>query len=73
MITTLTGENDVLRQEALQRIIDDFLIENDELALERLDGEEASHARMHEAVQSLPFLANRKLVVLRSPARIRNS
>ena len=37
------------------------------MALERLDGEEASYDRMHEAVQSLPFLAPRKLIVLRAP------
>ena len=37
------------------------------MAVERLDGEEASYERMVEAVQSLPFLAARKLVVLRAP------
>jgi len=67
MITTLTGENDVLRQEALQRLVDDFVAEHGDMALEHLDGEEVSYERMHEAVQSLPFLVPRKLVVLRSP------
>ncbi len=37
------------------------------MALERLDGEEASYERMNEAASSLPFLAPRKLVVLRRP------
>jgi len=69
MITTLTGENDVSRQDALQSIIDAFLVENDALSLERLDGEEVGYARMHEAMQSLPFLASHKLVVLRSPGQ----
>lgn len=67
MITTLTGENDVMRQEALRQIVDTFLAEQTDMGLERLDGEEADYARMHEAVQSLPFLASRKLVVLRTP------
>ncbi|MDB5181555.1 MAG: polymerase subunit delta [Candidatus Saccharibacteria bacterium] len=38
------------------------------MALERLDGEEASFERMQEALQSLPFLADKKMVVLTSPS-----
>lgn len=68
MITTLAGENDVLRQEALRQITADFLAEYGDMGLERLDGEEADYARMHEAAQSLPFLASKKLVVLRAPS-----
>lgn len=67
MITTLTGENDVLRAQALREYMQRFVTEHGDMALERLDGEEATYARMHEAVQSLPFLSARKLVVLRSP------
>jgi DNA polymerase-3 subunit delta len=67
MITTLTGENEVLRQQELRRLVDGFVAEYTDMALERLDGEEASYERMHEAVQSLPFLVPRKLVVLRTP------
>jgi DNA polymerase-3 subunit delta len=68
MITTLTGENDVARQTELQKIVADFVAEHTDMALERLDGEEASYERMHEAVQSLPFLSSKKLVVLRRPS-----
>jgi DNA polymerase-3 subunit delta len=68
MVITLTGENDVLRQAALQQLVDSFVAEHGDMALERLDGEEASYDRMHEAVQSLPFLVPRKLVVLRAPS-----
>jgi DNA polymerase-3 subunit delta len=67
VITTLTGENDVLRQEALRQITAEFLLEHDAMGLERLDGEETSYERMHEAAQSLPFLASKKLIVLRTP------
>jgi len=42
--------------------------EHTDMGLERLDGEEASYERMHEAAQSLPFLVSRKLVILRSPS-----
>lgn len=64
---TLTGENDVLRQQTLRQMVADFLAEHSDMGLERLDGEDADYARMHEAAQSLPFLASRKLVVLRRP------
>ncbi len=67
VITTLTGENDVLRQEALRQLVDGFVAEYTDMGLERLDGEEADYARMLGSVQSLPFLASRKLVVLRTP------
>ena len=68
MIVTLTGENDMLRQQELRRIVDGFVAEHGDMALEKLDGEEASFERMHEAVQSLPFLSPKKLVVLRRPS-----
>ncbi|HSX31278.1 MAG TPA: DNA polymerase III subunit delta [Candidatus Saccharimonadales bacterium] len=67
MITTLTGENDVLRHQALQQLVGGFIAEYGDMGLERLDGEEVSYERMHEAAQSLPFLVARKLVVLRNP------
>jgi DNA polymerase-3 subunit delta len=67
MITTLTGENDVLRQQAVRQIVDSFVAEHGDMGLERLDGEETSYEQMLAAAQSLPFLAPRKLVVLRSP------
>jgi len=37
------------------------------MALERLDGEEAEFVRIQEALTSLPFLSNKKMVVLRAP------
>lgn len=67
MITTLTGENETLRLQTQQHIIDAFVSSHGDMGLERIDGEEASYEHMHAAVQSLPFLAARKLIVLRSP------
>ena len=67
MITTLTGENDVLRQQTLRSLVDGFVAEHGDMGLERLDGEEVDYNRMLGAVQSLPFLASRKMLVLRSP------
>jgi len=69
VISALVGENDVMRQGELRQLVDAFVVEHGDMALERLDGEEASYERMVEAVQSLPFLASRKLVVLRAPSK----
>lgn len=67
MISTLTGENDVERSAELRRMLAQFEAEHGDMAIERLDGEEASYERMLQAAQGLPFLAARKLVVLRAP------
>ena len=66
MITVLTGENSFMLQQELRRIVDNFVAEHTDMALEQFDGEEAEFDRMREALQSLPFLASRKLVVLRA-------
>jgi DNA polymerase-3 subunit delta len=66
MIRTLCGENSFALQSVLSDIISDFTQEHGELALERIDGQEADFNRIQEAVQGLPFLASKKLVVLRS-------
>lgn len=67
MIVTLTGENSFALQQALQQIAGAFIAEHGELALERLDGSEAEFAKIREALTALPFLAPKKLVVLRNP------
>lgn len=68
MVTVLTGENSFLLQRELRGIVAAFIAEHGDLALEKLDGEEASFERLQESLQSLPFLAAKKLVVLRSPS-----
>jgi DNA polymerase-3 subunit delta len=75
MITILTGSNSYLLREALRRLVATFVSEQGyedagsaDMALERLDGEDASYERLQEALQSLPFLVSRKLVVLQAPS-----
>lgn len=68
MITILAGENDAMRAAELARLVSAFEVEHGDMAIERLDGEEASYERMLEAVQSLPFLVPKKLIVLRKPS-----
>lgn len=67
MITTLGGENNFARQVELDSLVQKFLSDYGEMGLERIDGEEASFEKLKEALISLPFLASRKLVVLRAP------
>lgn len=67
MIVTLTGENRFMLGQELQRITRAFVAEHTDMALEQLDGEDVEFDRMREALQSLPFLASKKLVVLRNP------
>lgn len=67
MVITLTGTNGFGRSLELRRIVAEFLKVNDEMGLERVDGEEADFARVQEALTSLPFLVPQKLVVLQRP------
>ncbi|PIZ63049.1 DNA polymerase III subunit delta [Candidatus Saccharibacteria bacterium CG_4_10_14_0_2_um_filter_52_9] len=67
MIITLTGENSFGLQNELRRLTGAFLSEHGDLALERIDGQEASLEHISEALTGLPFLAAKKLVVLRVP------
>jgi len=71
MIQTYTGENRYELRRELRQIVDTFVQEFGDLALERLDGEEADYEHVREALTSLPFLATKKLVVLRSPGAIK--
>lgn len=67
MIATLTGPNDFARSAELAKLVAAFVAQHGDMAMERLDGEQHSAARMRESVSSLPFLTPRKLVVLARP------
>ena len=71
MVTTLTGSNGFALKQRLTAITHKFISEHDDLALERLDGEEATLEQISDALNSLPFLASNKLVVLRAPGVIK--
>jgi DNA polymerase-3 subunit delta len=65
MIITLTGSNHYSLKRRLDELVQAFVNEHGELALERIDAEEAESQAVLDAVQSLPFLSARKLVVVR--------
>jgi DNA polymerase-3 subunit delta len=67
-VITITGENAYLRSAELRKVVSGFVADNGDLALERLDGEEADFVRIKEALTSLPFLANKKMVLLSRPS-----
>jgi len=69
MIVTLTGENGFGLSAELSKLTGAFVAEYGDLALERIDGEEAELGQTREALTSLPFLAARKMVVLRAPGK----
>jgi DNA polymerase III subunit delta len=66
MKVTLTGSNFYLLKQRLDELAGKFVKEHGELALQRIDAEEVESATILEAVQSLPFLASRKMVVVRN-------
>ena len=68
MITTLAGSNSYGWQHDLRQRVAAFVASEGELGLERLDGEAVELSRIKEALTSLPFLANKKLVILRAPS-----
>lgn len=68
MITILTGSNDFLRRRELAKIVSEYVGQNGDIALEKLDGEQADANQMRGALQSLPFLAPSKMVVLDQPS-----
>lgn len=68
-MVTITGANDFARQQALRTLVEAFVAQHGDMAVERLDGEETTTDRLRESVESLPFLTTRKLVILRGPSK----
>lgn len=64
MVITLTGNNSFLLKSELDKLVQRFIADHGDFAVEKLDGEEVSYDRIMESVQSLPFLASKKLVIL---------
>ena len=66
MIITLTGNNTFALRQRLAELTKSFVGKYGELALERIDAEETDAEAILETIQSLPFLAKSKMVVVRS-------
>lgn len=68
MIITLCGDNGYGLGQELKKLVASFVAEHGDLALERVDCEESDLGKIREAVTGLPFLASKKMVVLRAPS-----
>lgn len=68
MAVTLTGSNFLQLKKRLDELMARFMAEQGELAIEKIDAAEADLQTVLDAVQSVPFLAQRKMVVLREPS-----
>lgn len=66
MILTLAGSNNFALKRRLNQLIAEFVSEHGDLALEKLDGEEVAPQAVLDAIQNLPFLSAKKMVVVRS-------
>lgn len=64
MITILTGKNSHQLKQQKREIISKFLASHGEHAIEQIDASTKSYEDILGSVQSMPFLADRKLVVL---------
>ena len=68
MITVLAGKNSYERSSRQQKLVDEFVAAYTDIGLQKIDGEESDYDTIREALESLPFLASKKLVVLRNPS-----
>jgi DNA polymerase-3 subunit delta len=65
MIVTLSGNNSLGLRQRLAELTSNFIDEHSDLALERIEAQDVEGRDIIEAVQSLPFLTDRKMVVVR--------
>jgi DNA polymerase III subunit delta len=68
VIIVLTGNNAFARRAELDKLVSDFVTEYSDMGLERLDGGEVEFQQIYDALTSLPFLASKKMVLLRNPS-----
>jgi DNA polymerase-3 subunit delta len=66
MTVTITGNNVFSLKERLDELTAQFTEKHGQLALEKIDAEETDAQAIIEAIKALPFLAQRKMVVIRN-------
>lgn len=68
MITTLTGSNALGIHNAFQQIRSAFVAAHGDLSLERYDAGDITLVRLNEATQAMPFLVDKRMVIIDSPS-----
>lgn len=71
MIKTLSGDNSYEINQALQSIKSEFIKTHGDFAVEKIDAEDAELDQITAAIQSQPFLASKKLLVLHRPSSLK--
>lgn len=64
MAIALSGTNSYQVKSKLTKLVADFTAEHSDLALEKLDGSEVSYEQIQSAIDSLPFLSTKKMVIV---------
>ncbi len=64
MITVLSGINVFQRNAQLNQLTAAFVAEHSDLALEKIEAENATYNQISGAIESLPFLSSKKMVVV---------
>jgi DNA polymerase III subunit delta len=73
MVISLTGANSHLVKQRLDKLVADFVKKFGGLALERIDAEESDFRAVLDVVQGVPFLSERKMVVVRGLSNLKPS
>ncbi len=68
MVLVLTGSNGFTLKAELHKIITKFVADYGDFGLERSEGSEIEIGRLLENVASLPFLAQRRMIILSDPS-----
>ncbi len=73
MVRLLCGDNEFAVLAEKERLVLEFLENNDQFGLERIDGSTVSTDILKDALLQLPFLADKKLVVISRPFESKNA
>jgi DNA polymerase-3 subunit delta len=65
---TLSGHNDYMISNELNRLVSDFTAKYGDMAVEKLYGDEVDYQRIYDSLTGLPFLSTQKMVVIRDPS-----
>ncbi len=68
MITTIVSSNSFARQQIVDSQVKPFIKQYGDFGYERIDCENTEFNQIQSALQSLPFLAAKKLIVLQEPS-----
>ena len=68
MITTIIGTNSYARQQLINSLVTPFIKQYGDLGYESIDGENVPFDQLRGALQNLPFLSAKKLIVLLNPS-----